>query len=112
MGTVSSLMDRLSRKPELSPALVTSFGFTIDKSFFPWQTISEIWGYKVDRLTTDEAFLEFLSGDRRVPVSEEQRGFAQLESSMIAAFPLTAAWRQAVLQPAFDSCRTLLYRRV
>lgn len=111
MGTLSSLMDRLTRKPELPPVSVTPFGFTVAESFFPWQTVSEIRGYKIDRLTTDEAFLEFLSGDRTVSVSEEQPGFGQLESAMIAAFPATASWRQAVLQPAFDPCRTLLYRR-
>ena len=111
MGTISSLADRLSRKPELPSILVTSFGFSVGGSFFPWQTVSEIWGYKVDRITTDETFFEFLSGSQRIVISEEQPGFDQLESSMIAAFPTTAAWRQAVPQPAFDSCRMLLYRR-
>ncbi len=111
MGTVSSLIDRLSRKPELPPVLVTSFGFTIGESFFPWQTVSEIWGYKVDRLVPDEAILEFLSGGQRLSISEKQPGFDQLESSMIAVFPVTTTWRQHVLRPAFDSCRTLLYRR-
>jgi hypothetical protein len=113
VGTISNLIERLSRrsKPDLSPIVVSAFGFTVGQVFVPWQTVAEIWGYKVDLLTTDEAFLEFSSNGQSISVSEEQPGFDQLESAMVAAFPATAIWRQAVLQPAFDRCRTLLYRR-
>src|SRR5687768_18221866 len=106
-------MERLSRrfKPDLPPVAATALGFTVGPTFFAWQTVAEIWGYKVDRITTDEAFLEFSSSGQSISVSEEQPGFDQLESAMFTAFPSTATWRQAVLQPAFDPCRTLLYRR-
>ena len=113
MGTISNLMERFSRRsqPDLPPVVVSTFGFTVGPVFVAWQTISEIWGYKVDLLTTDEAFLEFSSSGQCISVSEEQPGFDQLESAMVAAFPATARWRHAVLQPAFDRSRTLLYRR-
>ncbi len=90
---------------------MTSFGFTVGESFVAWQAVPEIWGYKVDRLTTDEALLEFHAGGQSISVSEEQPGFEQLESAMVAVFPGTTTWRQAVLHSAFDPCRTLLYRR-
>ena len=106
-------MERLFRrsKPDLPPVAVTAFGFTVGPVVVAWQTVSEIWGYKVDLLTTDEAFLEFSSNGQCISVSEEQPGFDQLESAMVAAFPATASWRQEVLQPPFDRSRTLLYRR-
>ena len=113
MGTISNLMGRLTRrsKPELPPVAITSFGFTVGPTFVAWQTVSEISAYKVDLVTTDEAFLEFSFNDQSISVSEEQPEFDLLESAMVAVFPTTADWRQCVLQPAFDPCRTLLYGR-
>jgi hypothetical protein len=106
VGTISDLIERLSRrsKPDLSPVVVSAFGFTVGPIYVPWQTIAEISGYKIDLLTTD------VNG-QSISVSEEQPGFDQLESAIFAAFPVTARWRQAVLQPAFDRCHTVLYRR-
>ena len=113
MGTLSSLIERLSRRtrPDLVPVVVSAFGFTVGPTFVAWQAVSEIRGFKADRITSDEAFLEFSSGGQAIVVSEEQAGFNQLEAAMVAAFPTTATWRHAVLPPAFDPCRTLLYRR-
>jgi hypothetical protein len=113
VGTISNLKDWLSRRtlPDLAPVTVSAFGFTVGETLVTWQTVSEIWGYKADRVTTDEAFLEFTAGGISVPVSEEQPGFLELETAMISAFPSTATWRQSVLVPAFAHNRTLLYRR-
>jgi hypothetical protein len=113
VGTISNLMDWMSRRSgqARSPVTVSAFGLTSGESFVAWQTISEIWGYKVDLVTSDEAVLEFVGGGMSIPVSEEQPGFEALEAAMIAAFPATSAWREAVLLPAFARNRTLLYRR-
>ena len=115
MGTISNLVDRLARirrsKPELLPVAVTAFGFTVGPIVVAWQAVSEISAFKIDLITTDEAFLEFSFGDQAISVGEEQPGFNLLESAMVAAFPSTTNWRHAVLQPAFAPCRTLLYRR-
>lgn len=113
MGTISNLMDRLPRrsKTDLTPVVITAFGFTVGPAFVAWQTVAEIWGCKADVLTPDEAFLEFSSNGQRISVREQQPGFDQLELAMVAAFPATANWRQSVLQPAFDRWGTLLYRR-
>jgi hypothetical protein len=113
VASISDLKDWLSRKsqPDLPSVTVSALGFTVGEVFVTWQTVSEIWGYKADRLTTDEAFLEFTAGGLSLPISEEQPGFLELEAAMISAFPTTATWRQTVLQPAFARSRTLLYRR-
>ncbi len=113
MGTISNLMERLSRTPkaERPSIVVTAFGFTAGLDFVAWQAVSEIQGYKVDLLTTDEAFLQFTWNGHVVHVSEEQPGFEQLEQAMIAVFPSTANWRDKVLLPAFEECASLLYRR-
>ncbi|UHQ18946.1 hypothetical protein LVB87_12230 [Lysobacter sp. KIS68-7] len=90
----------------------TAFGFTVGGNVVAWQAVTEIWGFKTDLITTDEAFLEFSFGGQAIVVGEDQPGFTLLESAMVAAFPSTAGWRQTVLQPAFAPCRTLLFRRV
>ena len=90
---------------------VTASGFTVGTTSVAWNSVSEIWGYKIDLITTDEAFLQFSFEGQAIAVSEEHPGFSGLESAMVAAFPSTADWRETVLHPAFDPCRTLLYRR-
>ncbi|MBO9718431.1 MAG: hypothetical protein J7507_16960 [Pseudoxanthomonas sp.] len=114
MGTVTRLLDRIARargQPERCAVVVTPFGFALAGRTIAWQTVSEVWGYKIDLPTTDEAFLEFVAGNERIAVSEEQPGFDALASAMAATFPVTADWRSAVLLPAFACNRTLLYRR-
>jgi hypothetical protein len=91
---------------------VIASGFTVGATAVAWDAVTEIWGYKVDLITTDEAFLEFSFDGLVISVSEELPGFDQLDSAMVARFPTTANWTNAVLLPAFDPCRTLLYRRV
>ena len=94
-----------------SPLAISASGFAVGAISVAWSSVSEIWGYKVDLLTTDEAFLQFSFNGHAISISEEQPGFDELESAMVALFPSTAHWRKSVLQPTFDPCRTLLYRR-
>lgn len=120
MGTILELKNRFLRgsKPVLPPVTVTAYGFCVGPDYVAWQSIAEIrtnkeaCAYKVDRLTTDEAFLEFIFGvGQGIRVSEEQPGFGELETAMIAAFPATADWRQAMLMPPSAHNHTLLFRR-
>ncbi|MBF6023128.1 hypothetical protein IU514_03705 [Lysobacter niastensis] len=112
MGTITNLFDWLSRRSSARPAIVlTAIGFSAGDGHVAWQSVAEIWGCKADRCTTDEAFLEFVAAGQRITISEEQPGFEVFERAMIAAFPATAAWRDAVLMPPFAANRTLLYRR-
>lgn len=113
MGTISYLRDRGRRAEERRhpPVTVNAYGFTVGATFVPWQTVAEIRAWKADMPAPDEAFLGFLVGSSLVSVSELQAGFAELEVAMIAAFPGTARWREAVLQPASERNDTVLYRR-
>lgn len=94
-----------------APVTVTAYGFSLGEKLVAWQTVSEIRAWKCDRLTTAETFIGFTFGDCCVAVSEERAGFDILESAMIAAFPATSRWRQAVLNPPFESNETVLFRR-
>ncbi|MFC3813388.1 hypothetical protein [Lysobacter sp. GCM10012299] len=113
MGTISSLMERLSRKSNCErPAIVvTAFGFTVGPAFVAWQAVSEIQGYLSELPATGEAILQFTCNGHDVHVSAEQPGFEQVEQAMIAVFPSTRDWRANVMQPVFAQCRTLLFRR-
>ena len=44
-------------------------------------------------------------------VSEEQAGFNELTSSLVAAFPSIAGWQSQITNPAFARNYTVLYRR-
>jgi hypothetical protein len=114
MGTILERKNRFLRgsRPALSPVKVTAFGFCVGPDHVAWQSVAEIHACKMDRLTTDKAFLEFIFGaGQGIRVNEEQPGFDELEAAMIAAFPTTADWRQAVLMPPFAHDFTLLFRR-
>lgn len=113
MGTITHLFDWLSRRTSTArPAIaLTAIGFSSGDCHVAWQSVAEIWGCKVDLCTTDEALLEFVAAGQRIAISEEQPGFDLFERAMIAAFPATAVWRDAVLMPPFAGNRTLLYRR-
>lgn len=113
MAKILVLKNRFLRGPTpLPPVKVTAFGFCVGPDHVAWPSIAEIYACKVDRLTTEEAFLEFVFGvGQDIRVSEEQPGFGELEAAMIAAFPATADWRQALLVPPPAHHRTLLFRR-
>ena len=114
MDTLRRLKDFLERRAaaSLQPIELHGSGFSVGSVNIAWSNVSEISAYKLDRLTTDEAVLEFAFGfGERFPISEDQPGFGALETAMTSVFPATAAWRSLVLQPAFARNYTVLYRR-
>jgi len=94
-----------------SPLTVTPFGFAVARDCVAWQSVGEIRAYKVDRRTTDEAFVEFWMGDKGIAISEGRAGFEELEAAMVAAFPDTACWRANVQFPVRARNETVLFRR-
>lgn len=112
MGTITSLLHRLRRPGREDAVLsVTPHGFVVGRTSVVWQTVSEIRAWKRDRVTTDEALLEFVGAGTSVVVSEEQAGFAALEAAMCAVFPSTATWREQVLILPFARRWTVLFQR-
>jgi hypothetical protein len=115
MGTISYLRDRRRCQPgadaRQAAITVSAYGFGIGTTFVPWQSVSEIRAFKADPASCDAFHLEFLFADQCIAVGEEQMGFAPLEEAMIAVFPGTGRWREAVLQPACARDLAVLYRR-
>jgi hypothetical protein len=113
MGTILEFKNRLlgGSKPALPPVKVTAFGFCVGPDHVAWPSIAEIHAHKADCRTTGETFLEFVGVGQGIRISEEQPGFGELEAAMIAAFPATAGWRQAVRSSPPTHNRTLLFRR-
>ena len=114
MDTLRRLKDFLERRAaaSLQPIELHGSGFSVGSVNIAWSDVFEISAYKLDRLTTDEAILEFAFGPgERVAVSEEQPGFGALEAAIARVFPTTTTWRNLVLQPAFARNYVVLYRR-
>lgn len=113
MGTLHSLMDRLTRRtqPDAPVVSVAAHGFSVGDAFVAWQSVSRIRAIKVDRLTAAEVVFHFEAAGRTVVVSESSPGFQALEAAMVAVFPSTSAWRAAVIQPPFPANPSVLYHR-
>ena len=58
-------------KAEPPTVVITPDGFTVGATAVAWDAVLEIRGYKVDLITTDEVFLEFVF-DGQVIVGEDQ----------------------------------------
>lgn len=77
-----------------------------------WADVARIQTYKLDLVTTDCICLLFesRSGGEPTQVSEEWKGFADLFGPLTAAFPtIPKDWYTEVMQPAFETKRTVLY---
>ena len=95
------------------PICVSPTGFTISGHFVSWRDIQEISAYKIDLLTTDEVrFSLSISSKQDVTVSEEQTGFNEFVTSLIAAFPSVSGWQTQIVNPTFAPNYTVLYRRI
>ena len=94
------------------PILLSPKGFSTSGRFVSWQDIQEIAAYKIDLLTVDEVRFSFaVSSGQALVVSEEQRGFSELVSSLALEFPSVADWESKVINPAFAGNHIVLYRR-
>ena len=94
-----------------APVTVTLHGFALGPNVVAWHMVSEIRAWSCDRLTSEEAFIAFTFGRCCVVVSEQRAGFEALEAAMIATFPSTARWRQAVKAPPYESNEAVLFQR-
>ena len=110
MGTIHTLNSR--RTSGDAPVVVSAHGFTCGEAFVAWQAVSEIRAWICDHVTADEAFLAFSVGERCLVVGATRAGFDALEAAMIAAFPPTATWRDAVTLSPGERNETVLFRRM
>lgn len=78
-----------------------------------WQDVAEVWGYKMDLLTSHRVYFYFkLRSGKGVELSEEQPGFKDLLPSLKERFPGVNGWESKILRPVAGRNETLLYRRI
>ena len=110
MGTIHTLRTR--RTTVDSPVTVTAHGFSCGELFVAWQTVCEIRAWMCDHVSADEAHLAFTVGERCMVIGETRPGFDALEAAMVAAFPQTSTWRDAVTLSPGERNETVLFRRI
>jgi hypothetical protein len=76
-----------------------------------WSAVVRIEASKVDLLTTDEVRVEFVIGDRSCVAREDDAGWEHLMNRLHARFPVSASWRENILQPPFATNRAVLWDR-
>ena len=112
-----TLLDKLKKsfarrsEPEWQPIVLEPSGFRSGDNCVTWTEVTEIAAFKRDMLTIDDVWFQFKANSAPVLVCEEQPGFAELESQVVALFPSAASWRAQVIQPAFATNFTVLYSR-
>jgi len=105
-----SVVNRRSAK-QLPPLLLEPSGFRSAERFTVWSDVSQIAVFKRDMLTVDDVWFQLETSAGRVLVCEEQPGFPEWESAVIAIFPSVASWRQHVIHPPFADNFSALYQR-
>lgn len=77
-----------------------------------WRDVAEVWGYKMDLLTSHRVHFYFkLQSGKGVEVSEEQPGFEGVLPALKERFPGVNGWENKILRPVSGRNETLLYRR-
>ena len=98
-------------EPEWQPVVLEPGGFRSGSNRVKWSEVTQIAAFKRDMLTIDDVWFQFTANATPVLICEEQPGFAELESEVLALFPSAASWRAQVIQPAFATNFTVLYSR-
>ncbi|NIR29745.1 MAG: hypothetical protein GWN84_10640 [Gammaproteobacteria bacterium] len=77
-----------------------------------WTNVTELWGYKMDLLTSHRVYFYFkLRKGPGIEISEEQPGFKELLPALKERFPGVNGWEGKILRPVPGRNETLLYRR-
>lgn len=76
-----------------------------------WSDIETIFGFKEDRLTTDEICMDiFFSDNNNIRLTESTPGWHQFNKRLSQAIPTVSEnWDTEVVQPPFASNMTLLF---
>jgi hypothetical protein len=78
---------------------------------YDWSEIETIFGFKEDRLTTDEVCMDiFFSGKASVRLTESTSGWYQFNKKLSQAIQtVSEKWETEVVHPPFDTNMTLLF---
>lgn len=91
----------------------TGFSLTEHKgvTHYNWSDIETIFGFKEDRITTDEICMDiFFSNKSSIRLTESTRGWCQFNKRLTNIFPIiTENWDGEIMHPAFATNMTLLF---
>jgi len=88
-------------------------GFQVGDTHVAWQSIAAIKAFKADLITYDMICfaIEVDGCDRYIQLSEEWPGFKTLSEDLEVRFAFPNDWWDSVVNPAFKTNETMLYRR-
>ncbi len=91
----------------------TGFNLTEHKgvTHYNWTDIETIFGYKVDRYTTDDICLDIFTSDKHcIKLTENTPGWYQFNERLIQHIPaISNSWDGEIAVPAFETKLTLLF---
>jgi hypothetical protein len=107
-------MRRRLTEAELKHERIVLFedGFGVDGLRIEGREVVHIEAFKQDCFTFDRICLWFkLSDGSGVVISEDQVGYLEAEDAMHKALGFDNSWRDKVVLPPFEECRTVLYEK-
>ncbi|MES2604860.1 MAG: hypothetical protein V4603_07975 [Pseudomonadota bacterium] len=101
------------QRPPARPVVFDAEGFRlgVEDSPLAWDDVLKIVTYKIDLITVDEIFIDFIHANGVLIVGEENPGFHEFMIEVVHRFPTAIEWYEKVSQPAFAACTTVLYER-
>jgi hypothetical protein len=80
-------------------------------TYYKWNEIETVFGYKIDLLAYDEICLDiYPSDDKKITITEETLGWFQFISNLSQNIPVISIdWYINISHPAFEKNLTLLY---
>ncbi len=77
----------------------------------PLNSISKVEIYKRDEITTDLISCDVFLGEKYYSFHEEMAGWEKLLDHLAELPGFEEDWRNSVVLPAFDECRTIAFER-
>lgn len=77
-----------------------------------WDDVYRIEAYKTDAVTVDQICLDFETTEGIVTITEDDEGFHEIPGLLLTLYDVADLdWYEAVMKPAFEPKRTLVYDR-
>lgn len=104
-----------STQTDKGPFIFSESGFTYNigkaNEYDNWDAIEAIFGYKLDKVTTDKICIDiFFENDRVLTLTESDSGWNQFNTHLKEQFKeIPPSWDINITTPAFETRLTLLY---
>jgi hypothetical protein len=77
----------------------------------PLNEIVEVVAFKADCISIDTVCVEIVAGGLHYETNEDCQGFWTMVDELLHILQGDAEWRDKVVLPGFEECRTVVYRR-